>query len=300
MAAVDELLARLAVIDDAVDFISNPPQGVTQNVLDVAARGVAVAGLVAIEAFLRARAEEWVTVIASARIGPATLPGGSQQYERRLIETLPRRFRDTEVASRPALLEEVGKSLTSLTSTVLVPHGVVFSWPGSNVREGDIESLFGMLGVNQARVWNDLTSVWKRVDSRHPGTSAKSLFAAVSRLRHEAAHGEAPNLPLANLVSLSRVVRFLCLCIDALGSQAVLQLKLGSGGTVTGPSIRIRQIQRDGTKWPEYGPGSGRAFRRHATKEAAVTGAATRAMPAAELLLVYEGFEVLDWRFPAI
>jgi len=301
MAAVDELLARLAVIDEAVDFISNPPSGVAQAVVDGTSCGVAVSGLVAVEAFLRARAEEWVTVISAARIGPATMPGGSQQYERRLVETLPRRFRDTDVASRPALLEEVGKSLTSLTATVLVPHGVVFSWPGSNVKEADVESLFAMLGVNQSRVWNELTSVWASVDSRYPGTtSAKSLFVSVAGLRHEAAHRASPNLPIANLAALARTIRNLCLCIDALGSHAVLQLKMGFAPPVTGGSIKMRHIRREGNWWPEYGPGSARAYRRHSSKSVAVTGASTRAMTAAELLVVKDGLEILDWRFPAI
>jgi hypothetical protein len=300
MAAVDELLTRLSAMDAAVDFISNPPASASQDVLDMTASGLAVAGLVAVESFLRSRAEEWVTAIGAARIGPAALPGGSQQYERRLIETLPRRFRDTDVPFRPALLEDVGRSLTSLTSNVLVPHGVVFAWAGSNIQEADVESLLAMLGVNQAKAWGELTSIWSRVDIRYPQTSAKSLFSAVATLRHEAAHQAKPNLPIANLASLSRSVRMLCLCIDALGSLGVFQLKQGSASPVVGSSTKIRKIQRDGSKWPEYSPGVRRAFRRHASRHVAVAAASGRSMTAGELLLVYDGFEILDWRLPAV
>ena len=58
-----------------------------------------------------------------------------------MIGALQTGVRRTDPSARATLLESVGRSLTSLSGAVFVPHSIGFAWKGSNVDESDIETL---------------------------------------------------------------------------------------------------------------------------------------------------------------
>lgn len=301
MAAVDDLLAHLRSIERAVDALSDPAfadPAITEHLM----RGASVHGLACVEGFIRARIDEWVSTIMNARIPPSRLPGGTKKYEDRVVEVLPRVLRDCDALQRSILLEDVGKSLTSLSSGVLVPHGLAFSWSGSNMLATDIESIGSLLGYDRAKVWSELTRLWTLVDKYYPGNSSlKSVYESIADLRHTGAHKYSPAIPLPTLATLTRNVKLVCLCVDAMASTAIRQMiatnQLGRSGQL---ALRIRRIVKDGTRWPEYAPGSNsRAVRRHATLEDAMSEATGRARISGELVLAADrSNDILDWRYP--
>ncbi len=176
MAAVDELLQHLRSMDRAVDAISS------NNVSDPdlqshLARGVAVHGLVCVEMFLRARIVEWTAALTAARLPPTHLPGGTKQFEDRIVEVLPRTLKGTDVGHRSQLLDDVGKALTSLSSGSFTAHPLGLRWPGSNIQGSDIEVVLSFFGIERSRVWSELTGLWRQLDAGFPGnTNLKGLF----------------------------------------------------------------------------------------------------------------------------
>ncbi|NJC70864.1 hypothetical protein HC031_14220 [Planosporangium thailandense] len=301
MAAVDDLLQRLRAIDRAIDALSEPAFN-EQEIQDHLIRGIAVNGLVCVESFLRTRMREWVSALAGARVPPSRLPGGTKQYEDRLIEVLPRSLRDQDVVQRSALLDEVGKSLTSLSTGIFVPHALAFSWSGYNVQSSDIESIASLVGVERNKVWSDLTRIWQLVDQQFPGNSSlKRVFEEVAELRHIAAHSANPNIPIPNLTTISRNVKIVCLCVDILASfklRNIMYVQSSGGVRSQALSIKIRRIVRDGGKWPEYAPGVKRAAKRHNSLEEAMQLAAGRARLTGELVLATNSGDVVDWSCP--
>jgi hypothetical protein len=299
MAAVDDLLSRLLGIDETVDLLAKP--GLNQPVSEHLLRGVAVNGLVSVEEFLRRRIDEWVHALSMSRIPPSRLPGGTKAFEDRMVSALPRSLRDSDMARRPSLLDEVGKSLTSLSGGVLVPHYLAFSWIGSNLQASDIEAMVSMAsGVDPTKAWSELTRIWRAVDKHFPGNvSLKNVFEEVARLRHDAAHDAKPPISLPSMSTLTRNIRLVCLCVDVAVSDGLANMRAG----VVKPSQRtlpIRRIVQDGSRWPEYAPSSQRrAVKRHASLGEARQEALARAQSGRELLLVVTSVEdILDWTYP--
>ena len=263
-------------------------------------RGIAVNGLVSVEVFLRDRMEEWVSSLMAARVPPSHLPGGTKQYEDRIVEVLPRALRDCDATQRSNLLQAVGQSLTSLSSGTLMPHVLAFRWSGSNVQAEDIESIVALTGIDRNRVWSELTSRWAQIDRHFPGnTSLKAVFKELSQLRHDAAHIGRPNISLPNLTTVSRNGRLICICIDILLWQGLRNIIAGPTGTSLPGSIKIRRVARDGAQWREYGPSRSRATRIHNSLADAMRESVARAAPQAELVLALsEDDEIVDWRTP--
>lgn len=296
MAAVDALLERLRSLDRAVDALSEPnfKEAVIQEHLS---RGIAVNGLICIETFFMERIAEWTAEIGVARVSPQSLPGGTKKYEDRIVEVLSRSLRDYDASQRSQLLEEVGRSLTSLSSGVLVPHALAFMWPGSNLQVGDIESIVAMVGIDRNRVWQELTAVWSRIDDQFPGnTSLKVVFEDVAELRHTGAHSLVLKAPVPNLATVSRNAKLICLCVDIVVSRRLRLIYGGSGKTLM-PQVSVRKIVQDGKEWPEYPPGKSNAYRRHPTREIAMQAAIGRARSSGDVILVFDrGGTLLDWR----
>ncbi|KQY47976.1 hypothetical protein ASD18_12175 [Cellulomonas sp. Root137] len=65
-----------------------------------------------------------------------------------------------------------------------------------------------------------------------------------------------------------------------------------------GRTLQVRQVKRDGSRWPEFGPGSSRAYRRHPDLRTAVDQAGARAHANGEVLIVLDQTEIRDWRTP--
>lgn len=303
MSAIDNLLRRLESLDQAVTALASGSIS-DSAISEHLARGIAVHGLVCIETFLKERMQEWSAAMTMARVPAQTLPGGTIQYENRIIEVLPRRLRDAEYSEsvqRSALLEEIGRSLTSLYSGTLVPHHFAFMWAGSNVQGSDVEAIVSLVTANKGdSVWRYLTGIWSSVDKYFPGnTSLRTVFDQVCQLRHAAAHQSAPSLPLLNLRSTTRNVKLVCLCVDVAVSAGLQTLTATSNATAQGGPGRvpIRRVVRMGSKWREFGPGRKNATRRHASLETAMREAISRARAAGELVLILDEQEdILDWR----
>ena len=300
MAAVDNLMTRLRAIDRTVDVLSEAAFQEVE-IRDHLVRGIAVNGLISLEVFLRDRIKEWVAWLMAARVPPSHLPGGTKQYEDRIVQVLPRALRDCDAAQRSGLLQAVGQSLTSLSTGTLVPHMLAFSWSGSNIQVEDIESMIALLGVDRNRVWNELTARWSQVDHHFPGnTSLKSVFTELAELRHSAAHDGAPNISLPNLSTVSRNVKLACLCIDIVVWQGLHKVVAGpAGAAVAGRSTKVRKVVRDGTIWREYAPSATRATRRHNSLDDAMRESVGRAASGEEVVLASnQNGELLDWRMP--
>ncbi len=304
MSAIDNLLTRLDSIDRAVAAI-NDGDVTEAPIVDHLVRGIAINGLVSVEQFLKERTVEWASIITAARIPPANLPGGTAPYESRLIEVLPRRIQDIEYAStaqRSALLEEVGKSLTSLYSGILAPHPLAFMWTGSNLRAGDVEIMVALIvGCSHDKVWGRLTRIWQLVDKYFPGnTSLRSVLEQLAEFRHAAAHKESPAIPLPNLRATSRNAKLVCLCVDVAVSIGLRDLMRPVAPPKGGgqPSIPIRRIVKNGSKWSEYSPGRAQALKRHSSLTEAIQAAGERARRSGELVLALDSSDdIIDWRF---
>lgn len=298
MSAVDALLGRLSGIDEAVDSLAvgsqeQPPSAVSQTLV----RGVAVEGLVTLEQFIRDRSEEWVTALSAARILPGALPGGPGLLQERIVDNLPRRYRDEPVGSRAQLVQSLATSLGSFSTGSLVAHTIPFGWAGSNIQTGDIEAILTLVGVKNP--WGEVTALWARVDPRFPGNvSARSLLDAVARMRHDAAHLASPPLPLANIQTITRNVLLLAVCLDGLVSRSIRNIAAGNTlGKIVGSAVPIRRLLRDGTVWREYKPeATSRALRRHQSLGSALSEASTRARADAELVLALSGNDIVNWR----
>jgi len=299
MASIDNLLERLQAIERAVDALSEPAFKEVE-IQDHLIRGVAVNGLVSVEVFLRDRMEEWVTSLMAARVPPSHLPGGTKQYEDRIVEVLPRALRDCDATQRSNLLQAVGQSLTSLSTGTLVPHVLAFRWSGSNLKAEDIESILALTGVDRNRAWNELTSRWSQIDRNFPGnTSLKAVFKELSDLRHDAAHQGTPNISLPNLTTVSRNARLVCICVDILLWQGLKRILAGPSAPALSGQLRVRKIIRDGNLWREYGPERNRAVRIHRSLAEAIRQAIIRATPQSELVVALsEDEELVDWRTP--
>ena len=182
MAAVDQLLERLRVLDDVVDF-STTTQITPLAVKEHAMRAVAIQGLSAFEAFLRDRGAEWANHLTHARIPATHLIGGTVPYSDRIVQNLPRRFRDLESTDRTRLVDELAQTLSSFSTGNVVGHELFFAWSGSNVQTSDVEDMVRLVGLT--RGWNELTAAWKVLDPRFPGNaSAESTMRSFAKLRH--------------------------------------------------------------------------------------------------------------------
>lgn len=301
MAAVDVLLQRLRALDRAVDALSESNFKEIE-IQDHLIRGISVNGLICLEGFFADRMAEWVAGIGTARVPPTRLPGGTKKYEDRVVEVLPRNLRNCDVSQRSQLLEDVGRSLTSLSSGVLVPHVLAFSWPGSNIQANDIESIVSMIGIDRNKAWGELTSAWSRVDNQFPGnTSLKGVFEELAELRHAGAHSGSLNIPLPNIITISRNVKLVCLCVDVVVSRGLNAIYGGGSKLTAMPPFGVRKIVKDRNRWPEYPPGRNRAIRRHLTRDAAMQGAISRARGRDELVLILDDTDVLlDWSVPSV
>jgi hypothetical protein len=298
LSSVDDFLQRLANVDESVDLLSGSV-GLSVGVVDSLSRGIAVNGLIALEQFVRDRADEWVTVITAARVSPTAMPGGAIILQDRLAQVLPRRLRDAQPAQRAQLIADLSRTLASFSSSAFVAHSLPFNWSGSNIQVADLEAILAMVGLLK-EPWGQVTALWSRVDPRFPGNvNARSLFEAVADPRHGAAHSANASLPLANLQNITRSARLLGLCFDVLVSSGIRQMCRGvSPVRVLGGSVPLRKVLRDGQVWREYNPGStARAFRRHASLSVAMSDAATRASAAGELVLARDGNDIVDWRY---
>jgi hypothetical protein len=296
VAAADRLLQRLGKIDEIVDFATTPPPGVPAAVLDHAFRGAAIQGLSDFEQFVRERASEWAAYLTQARIPASQLSGGTVPYSNRIVQTLPRRFRDLDNAARPVLVNELAQTLMSFSTGSLVGHDLFFSWPGSNIQTSDVETMVILVGL--AKGWSELTAIWKVVDPRFPGNvSAESLVRNFAELRHTAAHDPDAAMDLLSVSTVTRNVKMSALLLDIAISHSLT--RAARGNTITpglASQLRVRKLQRDGSKWPEFLPGGKRAYRRHSVLSVAVSEAAVRAKANDEVLLVLDGNDLVDWR----
>lgn len=296
MAAVDQLLARLSRLDEVVDFIASTPTGTPASVVENAGRAVAVQGLSAFEQFLRERGTEWSSALTQARIPATHLAGGIVPYSDRIVQTLPRRFRDLDDPARSALVDALARTLTSFSNGNLVGHDLFFAWTGSNIQTSDVESIMSLVGYGKG--WGELTSAWKELDPRFPGNaSAESVMKGFASLRHAAAHQVDGVLDPIAISATTRNVKLAALLVDVAVSHALHVMRQGDQvRSGLGAQLQVRRIIRDGSQWPEYGPSAQRAFRRHRSLTDAVREASGRASSNAEVLIALDGNEIIDWR----
>ncbi|WP_147430086.1 hypothetical protein [Frondihabitans australicus] len=248
-----------------------------------------------LEEFLRDRAAEWSHFLTSARINPSQLPGGAVSYQDRMVEALPGAYRRTAVVNRSILAQGFSKTVASLAGNSLESHEILFDWSGSNIDAADVESILKLVGIGKA--WDQMTVFWKILDRTAPNQSARNLLNEVTSSRHRAAHALNPALAQTTLLALSRNARLTAILIDALVSTALVKLARGDvPGNAISNSIRIRRIERDSSRWSEYGPKATRAFRRHPDLQTALTEAAGRAKARDEFVVAVDGGEIKDWR----
>ncbi|WP_286308460.1 hypothetical protein [Agromyces mangrovi Wang et al. 2018] len=279
-----------------LDFIASPPASVPTPVVDNAARSVAIQGLSAFEQFLRERGVEWSEALTQARIPASRLAGGIVPYSDRIVQTLPRRFRDLDDSSRTSLVEDLAKTLTSFSYGNLVGHELFFAWSGSNIQTADVQGMLDLVGYSKS--WSEVTSAWKELDPRFPGnSSAESIVHRLARLRHTAAHQVDAVLDPIAVSTTTRNVKLAAMLVDIAISHALHLMCLGEVVKPgLGAQLRVRRILRDGTRWPEYGPSAKRAHRRHSSMDEAVREASARAKAHSEILLALNGNEIVDWR----
>lgn len=298
MSSVDALLTHLHAVDEAVDFVADPPDGTPHPVLDAILRGAAVQTLAALEDFFRERGVEWSLALTSARLDPTRLPGGFMPFQDRLLKIFPKSYNETDAVQRGQFALRVSKTLTSFSTSAVEAHDLFFGWNGSNLQSSDIADLIQLSGVPSG--WDELTKLWLRVENRQPGQSASSLFRQITDLRHPAAHQPQPVLPLANMQTLTRNARLTALLVDSTVSVSFLSFMRGQGAVKNlGNSVQIRRIEQDGAKWAEFSPKVKRAKKRYASLADAIVEAAPRAKSAGELLIAYDKTGVVvDWRTP--
>lgn len=295
MAAVDRLLERLRVLDEVVDFTITST-ATPQPVKDHALRAVAIQGLSAFERFVRDRGSEWASYLTSARIPATHLIGGTVAYSDRIVQTLPRRFKDLDDTDRGLLVEQLAETLASFSTGSVVGHELFFAWSGSNVQTSDIGAMIELVGLSRA--WQELTAAWKVLDPRFPGNaSAESTMKSFAQLRHALAHNvDALIDPLA-VSAVTRNVRVTALLFDICVSEALKHIGLGQPIPAgLGSHLQRRTIQRDGNVWPEYAPGSVRAYRRHGSLVTALSEASARARSRGEVVVALDANEIVDWR----
>ena len=178
MSAVDQLLLRLRSIENALEHLSSG--ALDSDIEKLALRGIAVQGLSVFERFVLERAQEWSSLITGKRLPPQALPGGAaaaHEWRSRIVDRLPRRFKNTDNSARAQLFSEIAVSLKSFNEQSVVAHDIFFDWPGSNIQTQDIEDLMRLLGIKDA--WADMTRLWKRVD---PGLESPTQ-SGISLLR---------------------------------------------------------------------------------------------------------------------
>lgn len=296
MAAADKLLARLAAIDQVVDYAATAPSGVPAGVLEHAVRGASVQGLSAFEQFVRDRALEWSGYLTSARVPASRLPGGTIPFSNRVVQTLPRRFRESEDTARPALVQELSATLASFSGSVLVGHDLFFAWAGSNIQTSDVADMVSLVGLD--RGWSELTALWSKIDPRFPGNaSAESQMKNFAELRHTAAHRVDAVLDPLAVNAITRNVKITAILFDVAVSHCLKSACEGvSVSSGLSSRVVVRRVVRDGAKWPEYSPGISRALRRHSSYAGALAASSARATNNGEILLVFDGYDILDWR----
>ena len=295
MAAVDDLLLRLARIDTVVDEAAKSSGVTSPELIDHALRGVAVQGLSSFEQFLRDRGSEWAAHLTQARISAATLSGGTLAFSDRIIQTLPRRFRDLDDGQRSTLVEELALTMTSFSSGNLVGHDLFFAWSGSNIQPSDVEGIVKLVGL---KGWGDLTAAWKVLDPRFPGnSSAEKIMKDFSSQRHTYAHQVDASINPMAVSTITRNVRLTAMLLDMVVSAALQHIARGSAvPNGVGSSLTMRQITRDGSVWSEFPPSKTRALKRHASLQDALIAATPRARANDEVIVVFDQSEIVDWR----
>lgn len=266
------------------------------------ARGLAVKGFCALEAFLLRRVDEWSAELRTARIRPTALPDAGMRFGNRALDLLPRALRAVEESQKSVLLNDVATSLTSLNRATWEPHAVAFRWPGSNLQTSDVGTMLGVLGFDEGNVWGELTKLWQLVARVAPGAgSLKSVLEAVAGLRHSAAHQVAPNLPMPTLSAIPGQLAVVALCIDVLGTWGVRNAAAQptAGGFKKPESVgvlKLRELRESGTKWSEFGPGATSAYRRHTDLPTAMDQARSRLSARSEIVVARNSAgEIADW-----
>lgn len=295
MAAVDRLLERLQVLDEVVDFAGASGR-TPQPVKDHALRAVAIQGLSAFERFVLDRGTEWASHLTNARIPASHLVGGTVAYSDRIVQTLPRRFRDLDDVDRGRLVQQLAQTFASFSTGSVVGHNLFFSWSGSNVQTADIGNMLQLVGLS--RGWQELTAAWKVLDPRFPGNaSAESTMQSFAKLRHALAHDVDALIDPLSVSAVTRNVRITALLFDVCVSEALRYICLGQPIPANlGSGLKRRTIQKDGNAWPEYPPRASRAFRRHNDLTVALSEAAARARTQGEVLVALDANEIVDWR----
>ncbi|PYY44010.1 hypothetical protein DEJ03_12650 [Curtobacterium sp. MCLR17_043] len=295
MAAVDDLLLRLGRIDTVVDEAAKMSGVTSPELVDHALRGVAVQGLSSFEQFLRDRGSEWADHLTQARISAASLSGGTLAFSDRIVQTLPRRFRDLDDSQRSTLVQELATTMTSFSSGNLVGHDLFFAWSGSNVQTSDVDGIVRLVGL---KGWGDLTAAWKVLDPRFPGNaSAEKIMKDFSSQRHMYAHQVDASINPTAVSTITRNVKLTAMLLDMVVSAALQQIARGlTVPTGIGNSLTLRHITRDGSYWSEFPPSKARAYRRHASLGEALSAATPRARAKDEVIVVFDQNDIVDWR----
>lgn len=301
MSAVDTLLANIKSFDAALDAASSGK--LCTDTERMVLRGVAVQSLSVFEDFLLSRAKEWSASITMKRLPPSSLPGGADaanEWRARIVDRLPRRFRNADSDSQRALLfAEIADSLKSFNQQTVVAHDIFFDWPGSNVQESDIEKAMALLGVKDA--WSELTQLRQRLDPTLPRhLSAKSLFTDVKDNRHLAAHDPNYHLSYISVAAGVRNLKQIAMLVDCLGSVAtgrILLMQTQSNQPVF-QAVKARALRRDGSLWREYTTlsQSVRAFRRHSDFITGMAESGTRLTHPYDVLIAFDGSDIVEWK----
>lgn len=294
MASVDHILAAVEEISDALDHLARgslPP-----SVQAHLSRGIAVAAFQASEQFIADRGEEWAAILTGHRLHNSQLPDGGMPYATRIVKVLPRELSKADTSSRASLLQDVSRSLASLSSGTFSAHQTAFSWMGSNVQEDDVEDMLKVLGSEKP--WGDLTQVWKKIDkSVASNAHLKAKFNNLAMTRHGAAHSSNPSLPLPTMLTLPADVAMFCACFDAMGSALITRLKSGDKSTKWQPNqIKVRRLVEESGKWAEYSPEGRKARRRHASLQIGWDECRTFAEPRKELAVCFDNSgKLVNW-----
>ena len=297
MSSVDELLTKLSDIDKSLDFANSLNAIDQRSSVEGLMRAACIQSFSVFEQFLKDRAVEWATYLSSKRIAPSSLPAETNLYQKRVVNTLPKRFDATPESDRARLVNDLASSLGSFSTNSLIAHDSFFSWKGSNVQEVDIEQIVQLAGVKDA--WSELTSFWSKFDKRKPSNvNAKNLLKEISEMRHLSAHDSTKIPARLNALAATKQVRQLSIMIDGVVSTglwraATSKPKISSAGS----KIAIRRIERDGKIWREFGPNNPtRAAKRHSSLQDAMQDSPARARADGEFILALDGYEVVNWK----
>lgn len=298
MPAVDDLLEHLGQVDDMVDFAASSVSSAPKHVIDGMLSGAAVRTFSAVETFVRSRAIEWSLFITGARWAPTRLPSGAANFQGRLVHTFPTKFEASNETARAVLAEELAKVLTSLNSSAVVGHPLLFGWNGSNMKESDVEAILRTVGVTKP--WPALTRLWQLLDTNYPlSGQAKSIWQTVTEARHSAAHEVTPILDLTSMRSLTRSARLLSLLVDSAVSVALRAIADGVDPSHAVGHVRVRRIESIQGRWSEFGVPQGRALKRHSDVDAAFSAASQRTGSSGDLIVAYSGVAITNWRMPS-